>query len=140
MTQIKRSPCVSDRCCGQRLRYKDVVKRHIKAKHITVDHWETLAQDRQQWRQVIHKGKRHIEENVSQKYQHDHNYRHGFPDASAPTIFCVNCGRGFKAQIGLLSHHRANHVTDETLHLCHHRRRWTATMKKKRITEYENCE
>jgi predicted GTPase len=42
---------------GQRLRYKDVVKRHLKATHITVDHWETLAQDRQQWRQAIHKGK-----------------------------------------------------------------------------------
>ena len=31
---------------GQRLRYKDVVKRHLKATHITVDHWETLAQHR----------------------------------------------------------------------------------------------
>ena len=28
---------------GQRLRFKDVVKRHLKATHITVDHWETLA-------------------------------------------------------------------------------------------------
>ena len=42
---------------GQRLRYKDVVKRHLKTTHITVDHWETLAQDRQQWRQAIHTGK-----------------------------------------------------------------------------------
>ena len=37
--------------------YKDVEKRHLKATYITVDHWETLAQDRQQWRQAIHKGK-----------------------------------------------------------------------------------
>ena len=49
---------------GQRLRYKDVVKRHLKATHITVDKWETLAQDRQQWRQAIHKGKSNIEENI----------------------------------------------------------------------------
>ena len=69
----------------------------IKATHITVDHWETLAQDRQQWRQAIHTGKSHIEEKVQQKYQHDHNLRHGLPDASAPVIFCVNCGRGFKS-------------------------------------------
>ena len=48
---------------GQRLRYKDVVKRHLKATHITIDHWETLAQD-----------------------------------------------------LGLFSHQRAKHVTDETLH------------------------
>ena len=37
---------------------------------------------------------------ISQKYQHDHNLRHGFPDASA-SIFCVNCRRGFAARIGL---------------------------------------
>ena len=101
---------------GQRLRYKDVVKRHLKAKHITVDHWETLAKDRQQWRQATHTGKSHIEEKIQQKYQHDHNLRHGLPDPSAPVIFCVNCGRGFKSQIGLFSHQRAKHVTDEPLH------------------------
>ena len=102
---------------GQRLRYKDVGKRHLKATHITVDNWETLAQDRQQWRQAIYKGQSHIEETISQKYQRDHNLRHGFPDASAHVIFCVNCGRGFKAQIGIYtSHQRAKHVTDETLH------------------------
>ena len=50
---------------GQRLRYKDVVKRHLKATYITVKHWEILAQDRQQWRQAIHKGKGHIEEKIS---------------------------------------------------------------------------
>ena len=50
---------------GQRLRYKDVVKR-LEATHITVDHSETLAQDRQQWRQAIHKRKSHIEEKMSQ--------------------------------------------------------------------------
>ena len=101
---------------GQRLRYKDVIKRHLKAIHITVDHWETLAKDRQQWRQAIHTGKSHIEEKIQQKYQHDHNLRHGLPDPSAPVIFCVNCGRGFKSQIGLFSHQRAKHVTDEPLH------------------------
>ena len=61
---------------GQRLRYEDVVKRYLKATHITVDHWETLAQDRQQWRQAIHKGKSHIEEKISQKHQHAHNLCH----------------------------------------------------------------
>ena len=76
---------------GQRLRYKDVVKLHLKATHITVDHWETLAQE---WRQAIHKGL----------------------TLSAPIIFCVNCGRGFKSQIGLFSHQRAKQITDETLH------------------------
>ena len=39
---------------------------------------------------------------ISQKYQHDHNLRHGFPDASAPIIFYVNCGRGVSTEIGLI--------------------------------------
>ena len=74
-----------------------------------------LAQGRQQWRQAIHKAKNHSEENISQKYQNDHNLRHGLPDASAPIIFCVNCGIGLSAQIGLISHRRAKHM-DDTLH------------------------
>ena len=88
---------------GQRLRYKDVVERHLKATHIAVDHWETLARDRQEWRQAIHKRKVILKQ-ISQKYQHDHNLRHGFPDASVPIIFCVNCGIRFKSQIVQFSH------------------------------------
>ena len=42
---------------GPRLRYKDVVKRHLKVTNIAVDTLDTLARDRQQWRQAIHKGK-----------------------------------------------------------------------------------
>ena len=60
---------------GQQLRYKDVVKQHLKTTHITVDTWEALALDRQQWRQAIHNGKNHIEEKISQKYQLCHNLR-----------------------------------------------------------------
>ena len=37
----------------QRLRNKDVLKRHTKATHIAVDTREALAQDRQHWRQAI---------------------------------------------------------------------------------------
>ena len=51
-----------------------------------------------------------------QKYQHDHNLRHDFPDASTPIIFWVNCGRGVTAQIELIYHRRAKHETDETLY------------------------
>ena len=101
---------------GQRLRYKDVVKRHLKATHIAVVTWVTLAQDRQRWRQAIHKGNSYIEENISQKYKNDHNLRRGFLDASAPNVFCVNCGRGSSVQIGLIYHRRAKRM-DNTLRL-----------------------
>ena len=38
-----------------KLRYKDTVKRHLKAKDIDVDSWYTQAQDRTSWRSMIHK-------------------------------------------------------------------------------------
>ena len=34
--------------------------------------------------------------------------------ASAPTVFCIDCGRGFAAQIRLISHRQVKHK-DETL-------------------------
>ena len=120
---------------GQRLRYKDVVKQHLKATHITVDHWETLALDRQQWRQAIHKGKKPHWRKVTTKIS---TWPQSPPWPSwcfCPAIFRVNCGRGFKSQIGLFSHQRAKHVTDETLHWCHHQTRWTAKKKKGSIDQ-----
>ena len=97
---------------GQRLRYKDVLKRHLKTTHIPVNTWEPIAYDRQKWRRAIHQGKIHIEEKLTQKYQHEHNRRHGLLRASLPTVFCDDCGRSFVAQIGLTSHRRAKHTMD----------------------------
>ena len=88
---------------GQRLRYKDVLKRHLKATHIPVNTWEPIAHDRQKWRRAIH----HIEEKLTEKYQLEHDRRHGLLGASIPTVFCDDCGRGFVAQIGLNYHRRA---------------------------------
>ena len=87
---------------GPWLRYKDVVKRHLKTTHIAINTWETLAQGGEQWRQAIENGKSHIEENISQNYQHHHNLCHGLPDASAHAVFCINCGRDSAAQTGLI--------------------------------------
>ena len=91
---------------------KDVLKIHLKA---TVNTWEPIAHDRQKWRHAIHQGKIHIEEKLTQKYQHEHNRRHGLLGASIPTVFCDDCGRGFVAQMGLNSHRRAKHK-DTPLH------------------------
>ena len=88
----------------KRLRYKDVLNRHLKTTQIPVNTWEPIAHDRQKWRRAIHRGKIHIEEKLTQKYQHEHNRRHGLLGASTPTVCCDDCGRGFVAQIGLNSH------------------------------------
>ena len=100
---------------GQRLRYKDVLKRHLKTTHIPVNTWEPIAHDRQKWRRAIHQGKTLIDEKLIKKYQHEHNRRQGLLGASIPTVFCDDCGRGFVAQIGLNSHRRAKHK-DTLLH------------------------
>ena len=114
---------------GQRLRYKDVLKIHLKTTYIPVNTWEPIAHDRQKWRRAIHQGKIHIEEKLTKKYQHEHNRQHGLLGASILTVFCDDCGRGFVAQMGLNSHRRAKHK-DTPLHWCHHRKRWTAKKKK----------
>ena len=100
---------------GQRLRYKDVLKRHLKTTHIPVNTWKTIAHDKQKWRRTIRQGKIHTEEKLTQKYQHEHNRQHGLLGASIPTVFCDDCARGFVAQIGLNSHRRAKHK-DTPLH------------------------
>ena len=99
--ELSSRKCLHD---GQHLRIKDVLKRHLKATHIPVNTWESTAQDRQQWRRVIHQGEIHIEENITQNYQHEHDHWHSLLGASIPTVFCDDCGRGFVAQIGLNSH------------------------------------
>ena len=38
------------------LRFKDVVKRDMKALDIATDNWERLAEDRTKWRQQLRKG------------------------------------------------------------------------------------
>ena len=89
----------------QRLRYKNVLERHLKTTHIPVNTWEPIAHDRQKWSRAIHQGNTHIEEKLTQKYIREH----GLLDASIPTVFCDDCGRGLVAQIGLNSHRRAKH-------------------------------
>ena len=46
---------------GQKMRYKDVVKRHLKLADINVNDWEELAADRTDWRRTIHDGKKTIQ-------------------------------------------------------------------------------
>ena len=46
---------------GQKLRYKDVVKRHLKAANIDVNSWEELAADRISWRRCLYNGRQTIQ-------------------------------------------------------------------------------
>ncbi|KAI8510866.1 hypothetical protein Bbelb_117820 [Branchiostoma belcheri] len=64
------------------LRYKDVLKRDMKAGGIDQTSWETVAADRSRWRQAVKTG---VKTNV---------------------FTCVNCGKVCRSRIGLYSHSR----------------------------------
>ena len=49
---------------GQKLRYKDVAKRHKKPKNIEVDGWEEFAADQSELRAALHRRKEVIEQKI----------------------------------------------------------------------------
>ena len=89
---------------GQKLRYRDVVKRHLKAMDIEVGTWEELAADRTSWRASIHRGKVRIEERRAAASELRHYRRHN--PGNYP---CATCGKTFHTARGLLQHRRMMH-------------------------------
>ena len=89
---------------GQKLRYRDVVKRHLKAMDIEVGTWEELAADRTGWRASIHRGKARIEERRAAASELRHYRRHN--PGNYP---CATCGKTFHTARGLLQHRRMMH-------------------------------
>ncbi|XP_072047132.1 uncharacterized protein [Amphiura filiformis] len=53
------------KCDGQKLRYRDVVKRHLNTADMDVDTWETKASD---WRKKIHDAGKTVERKRKEKY------------------------------------------------------------------------
>ena len=64
---------------GQLLRYKDVVKRHMKTCEIDVDTWEDQARDRKHWRSQVRKAKSAVEGKILRGYEKAHTRRHTQP-------------------------------------------------------------
>ena len=89
------------------LRYKDVCKRDLKVTDIDTGNWESLADDRGRWRQVVRSGVRRGEEKRNKQLVEIRARRkqRQNPNHSTPYI-CCNCGRDCHARIGLLSHSR----------------------------------
>ena len=89
---------------GQKLRYKDVMKRHLKAGGINVEGWEALAGDRASWRRSLHSGKQVIQRKFIAASDQRHFRRHN--PGSHP---CDTCGKLFHTVRGLLQHQRIVH-------------------------------
>ena len=94
----------SRRAGGQKLRYKDVVKRHLKAMDIHTATWEELAQDRNEWRLNIYRGKTQIEKKIADESALRHYRRH-----NPGSYQCSTCAKLFHTERGLQQHRRMKH-------------------------------
>ena len=61
---------------GQKLRYKDVLKRHLKAADMDVDTWESDAKNRHFWRKEILDAGNTVERKRKEKYLEGWRKRH----------------------------------------------------------------
>lgn len=90
---------------GQKLRYKDVIKRHLKRIDCDVDTWEEKARDRVEWRGIVKEGFGKVESKQQREYELKRQSRHGTLQSD---IVCDRCKRNFLSRAGLSSHVRAN--------------------------------
>lgn len=89
---------------GQKLRYKDVAKRHMKSMNIDVNGWEELAADRTKWRSALYRGREVIEEKITNASNQRHYRRH-----NPGTHQCRWCGQTYHTAKGLHQHQRLKH-------------------------------
>ena len=89
---------------GQKLRFKDVAKRHLKAMNIDVARWEHLAADRNSWRHSLHTSKSAIQHKITAISDTKHYRRH-----NPGTYICPLCSQRYHTERGLLQHHRMMH-------------------------------
>ena len=96
---------------GQKKRFKDSLKASLKDFNMNTDSWELLAQDRPNWRRQIYAGAQTAENLRAAAAERKRFFRKARAVSTtntAPTHTCPSCGRGFLAQIGLISHLRSH--------------------------------
>ena len=90
---------------GQKLRYKDVAKRHLKAMDLDVNSWEDRAADRGRWRSSLYNGRQTIHRKMVAATELRHYRRHNPGDNNT----CSMCEGTFHTERGLLQHQRMMH-------------------------------
>jgi len=90
---------------GQKLRYKDVLKRHMKNGAINNFTWEKQALDRRKWRCTLKKAIAEIEEKRKNDYMGAHERRHS--TVSHSNYNCPRCQRPCRSKTGLVAHMRS---------------------------------
>ena len=63
---------------GQLLRYKDVIKRHLKTTNVNLSSWETMAQVKPDWRIVVNNCSKSVDEQKRMRYYNAKQKRQNF--------------------------------------------------------------
>ena len=96
--------------CRQRgrpkLRYKDTLKRALKATDMNISEWEVLARNRGTWRSQIHTLAVRYEDERQSAAINARAARKERIKTTAPTIPCPECGFLCRSTFGLRSHSR----------------------------------
>ena len=90
---------------GQKLRYKDVIKRQLKKIESDVNTWERDAKDRDVWKGIVTQSVTRIEKSWMEEYKRRQQSRHGTLESN---IQCNKCGRCFISNAGRAAHIRAD--------------------------------
>ena len=91
---------------GQRKRYKDCLKRSLRACNIPIPGWESLAKDRVAWRQETQNGITTFEVKRLQDLDAKRSIREERAHNLSSGIACPVCGRTCANEFGLRSHLR----------------------------------
>ncbi len=93
---------------GQQKRFKDNVKADLKKCNIDIKSWESLAQERSKWRQIVHDGCMELEINKSDAAEMKRERRKRRAELQSdpwPTSNkCPHCKKVCGSRIGLFSH------------------------------------
>ena len=80
------------KCGGQKLRYRDVVKRHLKTADMDVETWEMKASDRFTWRKKIYDAGKTVERKRKKKYSYLEGWRKRHPSTSTTVPSSTSMG------------------------------------------------
>jgi len=100
---------------GQKKRFKDALKASMKKCNIDSNTWETKAKDKETWRETVTEGTAAFEESRCSELEDKRRRRKEKLHQHKPDLphnnICPECGRIFKAKIGLISHLRTHKQT-----------------------------
>lgn len=99
---------------GQKKRYEDILKATLKSSSIDVKTWETLGQERNTWRSLMHQGVEYFEQHRRKQAAEKRTGRKTWvlqPKSPLPIgLSCPHCNKICTTMIGLFSQLRTHRI------------------------------